>query len=521
MIDAVRKRGRARTAFKLVLVVMLLALSPPAVLAHAKLIRSQPKANARLEEAPKLIELWFSEELEPNFSTIEVTDAEGKRIALGEVTLSEGGKKVSAPFGDLSPGVYTVAWKALSKDEHTIRGKFTFTLLATAKKSSETQLSPGERPVETPPERPSENTSMEDQQAEDSPLNWSDSLVRWLSYLAMMSLFGGFAFRLFVIGPVLRGAGEGEGDNNKKGLAFTNRRALLIFWMSLGLLLLTSVVALVFQASAVFGTPLSEAISPALWRGVLMRTGYGSSWLLQASATVLLVLVVIILSWRINLEPSEKHTAWWWVGVAASALLLLSPSWTGHAAASAKDYRLAIVTDWLHLIGGGFWVGGLLHIALSGLPALRYVERGERTQLIGQLISKFTRVAVPSVALLTLAGLYNTWIHVGSLQGLWVTSYGRTLLLKSALVLLMLLLGGANNFYFGRKSARLSAVGAGESGTETKRLEGGFKRSVAVEAGIGVLVLLVTAALVFITPARNHPVMTQTEQSPPVVVPNR
>lgn len=521
MIDAVRKRGCERTVFTLVLVVMLLALSPTAALAHAKLIRSQPKAKTRLEEAPKLIELWFSEELEPNFSTIEVTDGEGKRVALGEVTLSEEGKKVSAPFGDLSPGVYTVVWKALSKDEHPIRGKFTFTLLATAKKSSEVQPSPSERAAEKPPEQPSENMSMEDQQAEDSPLTWSDSLVRWLSYLAMMSLFGGFAFRLFVIGPVLRGAGKGEGDSDKKGLTFTNRRALLVFWTSLALLLLTSVVALVFQASAVFGTPLSEAISPALWRGVLMRTGYGSSWLLQASATVLLVLVVIILSWRIKLDPAEKQTAWWWVGLAASALLLLSPSWTGHAVASAKDYRLAIVTDWLHLIAGGFWVGGLFHFALSGLPALRYLERGKRIRVIGQLVAKFTRMAIPSVALLMLAGLYNSWIHVGSLQGLWVTSYGRTLLLKSALVLLMLLLGGANNFYFGRKSVRFSAVGGEESGTEATRLESGIKRSVAMEAALGVLVLLVTAALVFITPARNHPALVQHEPTAPVVVPNR
>ena len=75
------------------------------------------------------------------------------------------------------------------------------------------------------------------------------------------------------------------------------------------------------------------------------------------------------------------------------------------------------------------------------------------------------------------------------------------------LAVLMLVLGGVNNFHFGKKAARLSESQEGEvAAQEHSKLEGGFSRSVMLEAALGVAVLLVTAILVFETPARGHPV---------------
>jgi putative copper resistance protein D len=119
---------------------------------------------------------------------------------------------------------------------------------------------------------------------------------------------------------------------------------------------------------------------------------------------------------------------------------------------------------------------------------------------------------MPSVALLVLAGLYNTWVHVPSLSGLWLTPYGKTLLLKLFFVGLMLLLGGLNNFHFGKRVARLAKMQSeAENDAERVKLERGFARSIIVEATIGVVVLLVTSALVFMTPARSHPAMSPDE----------
>src|SRR5713101_4163120 len=106
---------RVTAASMLVLVVMVCW---SAALAHAKLVRSQPSANATLKEAPKIIELWFSEELEPTMSTIIVTDQNGKHVDKNNVTLGEGNKELQIGLEDLGSGTYTVEWRALATDQH-------------------------------------------------------------------------------------------------------------------------------------------------------------------------------------------------------------------------------------------------------------------------------------------------------------------------------------------------------------------------------------------------------------------
>ncbi len=121
-------------------------------------------------------------------------------------------------------------------------------------------------------------------------------------------------------------------------------------------------------------------------------------------------------------------------------------------------------------------------------------------------------MAIPAIVVLVVAGLYNTWVHVDSFGALWSTAYGRTLLLKLLLVMLMLVLGGINNFHFGKKAARLSESEEGEiAAKEHGKLEQGFSRSVILEGVLGVAVLLVTAILVLQTPARSHPLVTSSK----------
>lgn len=482
-----------------VLAILLLVGMPTIVLAHAKLIRSQPKAKETLAQPPKLIELWFTEELEPGLNTIEVKDQQGNRVDRGQVTLSEGNKKAQIELAELQPGLYTVVWKSLSADDHVIRGRFRFSVVASSAPSSAT---PATAQVITTPTPIPEMTTEEDQGEQISSVQ---VLVRWFSYLAMMMLFGGFAFRLLVVAPALRRALDGP--ERAKAAAASERRALLISWLSVALLAAMSLVALVLQASAVFDKSLGESLSPSLLARVL-ATGYGGSWILQVVSLVAIGVILLLLSRRVKRQPASEHSALWLAGLLAGAVLLIAPSWTGHAVASSKDFRLAVLTDWLHLLAGGCWVGGLFHLALTLPPALPFVSKARRAITLSHVIKLFTRVAMPSVALLVLAGLYNTWAHIPSISALWITPYGKTLAVKLAFVGVMLLLGGINNFHFGKRAARLLKARKDVDGAERAKLERGFRRSVALEAGVGVVVLLVTAVLVFLTPARNHPAMS-------------
>src|SRR5688572_31024205 len=111
------QNSTARVAARLFLLTGVLLLAPASAFAHAKLLRSQPKAGASLDAPPRRVELWFTDELSPGFSTVEVTDAAGRRVDRGEVTLADGGKKAQVEFGELPPGTYNVVWKVLSVDE--------------------------------------------------------------------------------------------------------------------------------------------------------------------------------------------------------------------------------------------------------------------------------------------------------------------------------------------------------------------------------------------------------------------
>jgi methionine-rich copper-binding protein CopC len=104
---------------KLVLL-MLLATTP--ALAHARLISSDPAANARIKGV-KMIKLSFSEKLEPAFSGASLTDATGKPMA---VPSSVAGKVITLLPMSLKPGHYKVAYHSVGHDTHRNTGSLSF-----------------------------------------------------------------------------------------------------------------------------------------------------------------------------------------------------------------------------------------------------------------------------------------------------------------------------------------------------------------------------------------------------------
>jgi len=201
---------------------------------HARLIRSQPAANATLKDAPRIVELWFSEDLEPTMSTITVTDQNGKRVDKNNATVAEGNKKLQIDLEDLGSGTYTVEWKALATDQHTMKGKFILKV-AIAEKASNIST-----PTQTPSQTNAQTSAPSPQAAEsteESGSTWMMSLVRWLQYLAMMSLVGGFSLRLLVVGPALRADGGAVSiAERSEALAVGQRRFLFLSWASMVLL---------------------------------------------------------------------------------------------------------------------------------------------------------------------------------------------------------------------------------------------------------------------------------------------
>lgn len=104
-------------------------LAPCAAFAHAHLDHAKPAAGSTVAQAPKEVSLWFTEALEPKFSTIEVRDAKGAAVQQGKATLaSDNTAQLSVPLKPVGPGTYKVIWHVLSVDTHRTQGTFTFTV---------------------------------------------------------------------------------------------------------------------------------------------------------------------------------------------------------------------------------------------------------------------------------------------------------------------------------------------------------------------------------------------------------
>jgi len=103
---------------------LLLLLTAGEASAHAMLDHAEPRVGNKVATAPREVTLWFTQKLEPAFSTIEVTDSAGKRVDGGKTRVS--GSQMSVSLRAAGPGTYHVTWRVLSVDTHRTQGDFTF-----------------------------------------------------------------------------------------------------------------------------------------------------------------------------------------------------------------------------------------------------------------------------------------------------------------------------------------------------------------------------------------------------------
>jgi methionine-rich copper-binding protein CopC len=103
---------------------LLLLLATNDATAHGFLDRAEPRVGNTVAAAPREVTLWFTQKLEPAFSTISVTNPAGQRVDSGKVRVS--GSQMTVSLRPGGTGTYHVTWRVLSVDTHTTDGSFTF-----------------------------------------------------------------------------------------------------------------------------------------------------------------------------------------------------------------------------------------------------------------------------------------------------------------------------------------------------------------------------------------------------------
>jgi putative copper resistance protein D len=175
-------------------------------------------------------------------------------------------------------------------------------------------------------------------------------------------------------------------------------------------------------------------------------------------------------------RPSKNYA----VALLPAALILLSSVMTSHAMARL-DYRfpLAVATA-LHQGATATWLGGLFYLLIA-------IPRSPDNQFARQLIARFSKLALISVAVLAAAGFTLGFAYVGSFDAIYGTSYGIMVATKVVLFGTLLLLG-ALNFQIARSPSGGAVIAS-------------LKRFGEAEIGIGITVILTAASLTSLPPA--------------------
>ncbi|WFE53074.1 copper resistance CopC family protein [Micromonospora sp. WMMD1155] len=132
--------GRFGVALCATIAVLLVPAAP--AWAHNALRESSPTRDAQVASAPERVNLAFAERLDPQFTTIAVTNADKQPVTAGKPTVS--GVRATQPLASgLAAGTYTVAYRVVSVDGHPVQGSYTFTVTTSSVTSPSVAASAG------------------------------------------------------------------------------------------------------------------------------------------------------------------------------------------------------------------------------------------------------------------------------------------------------------------------------------------------------------------------------------------
>ena len=368
---------RVRGAVGALVVLGTLLVGAPAAQAHADLLSSNPAGGSTVATAPTELRLTYSEAPDPSLSAVELLTSGGSPVSTGTPQVVDRTTLVVPITDSLPKGTYTVTWRVVSIDDgHVTAGAFAFG-------------------VGTPPgdvAAPTASTT-----SGPTPLAVASKAALYAGLMLLVAI-AVVAIGLFHDAP-------------------TARRRLGV---------VAGVVALLGAIG--FLVAQQEAI------GVPFETYLRSS---AARTTVWLVVATTIAAVCAGIATRTVRWAPWAAGGAAAVALALRAH-GGHAAATATPL-LAEAIQWIHMLAGACWAGGLLLLVL-----LLRERRGDPPVAAAR---RYSNMALGAIAIVVASGVIRSVTELGGLGALGdtlQTSYGRTLAIKVGVVLAVLGLGAYN-----------------------------------------------------------------------------
>jgi len=271
---------------------------------------------------------------------------------------------------------------------------------------------------------------------------FSEALTKSALYLALQCAVGAAAAYWLA-----RWCGMASPDRS----AIERRLQRAAVWASAALLAATAARSLAHTAAA-FGTLDVDSV-----RTIALESRWGHGWRIQVGAAAFLCVTALPIryAWR---------TGWPLYSIAALLYCACVPL-VGHGAGAPQRTVLHAV----HVAAGAIWIGTLITVVILSL-------RTDHSAAVHQMVAAFSRVALPSAAILVATGVVASVMYVRTIANVWESLYGRVLVAKLMMVAVVAACGW-RNWQRSRRAA-------------TPRLD-----IMIVETGAAVLVVLITGVL--------------------------
>ncbi len=205
-------------------------------------------------------------------------------------------------------------------------------------------------------------------------------------------------------------------------------------------------------------------------------------------------------------EIPQWQTITWLI---LAGLILLTLALSGDAAAQAQPQPNTVVLNWIFLVTQGMGLGSIAYLAFVVLPHLPTIEPDHYGESLVTLLRQYTPVLIGTAGVALLCGIFLGETAIGDVQQFLSDPYGRALLIKIALVIIMLILTGYALYYLlprlARQVALLPVVNAELPARRTRQSALGqtrrrLKRALTIVACLGAAVLLCAALMSFFAP---------------------
>lgn len=434
--------------------------------AHNSLSSSEPADGVSLESSPSTWTLTFTGVVPLESASAEIVLADGSRAALPTPTHGASTSVIVFSLPQGLSGEVTGRWRLVGTDGHVIMGRVQFTVpmvstpvpsVPSVETNDSIASGADVAPTSTVPESVVDvvEAPVLDLQTTPAFVDPISEQVRWvlqiLSYFGLITV-GGLVFSEMVLA---------------RGILRRPRVTLALQAGALAMFVAPAVKSLIHIAD-LEGVSLTSSFR---YMGSLVDTTAGSMLLTRT----IIGFVLLMVSLNLDARPLESRAV---KGLASLALLhMVTVPFTGHSR-SMRWPAIGVPTGIVHLIGITVWAGGLLALVVFIMPA---AQSGSAVTAY----RRFSTYASWAVIAIVVTGVIQTVRLYEEPSSAFSSTHGVILMIKVALVGVMLAVGWW--------SRRMLVSDERDSSLE---LRSRLIRVTALEAGVGVLVIGVSAAMV-------------------------